>query len=325
VAAALAARGVGPASLPEEVLDVVGGVLFGQHGFRVPFDGASALPGAAVVDHPGAWEKASWCYLSDVLPRKVGAPAALAVIYGDVMRALLQAGAVDFAVRLDAASYASVPRPVVLPGLTRAALLDEGGRVLNTNSADALAEVLRGLKRPFWPFPWDVTADAAPGLEAGGLGYGSRGGFAGAARAALEGERDATAEAISRFAQYRLERGIFTSTNGGDLRRALLATERLVLLGEVGASGTGLERRDYAALLMHAGRLGEARCELRAFRESGHAGGQGAEERGLCDRLWGVLEGLRGDLEEPDEPLSVARQWREDPPPVVVLPEAIPW
>lgn len=60
-----------------------------------------------------------------------------------------------------------------------------------------------------------------------------QGGFQGAALAALEGESDATSEAISRFAKYRLERGIFTSTEAGDIRRALLASERLGETGEL--------------------------------------------------------------------------------------------
>ena len=47
---------------------------------------------------------------------------------------------------------------------------------------------------------------------------------------ALEGAANAELQAISRVAEHRLERGIFTSTGGGDLRRALAAAERLAIL-----------------------------------------------------------------------------------------------
>jgi len=46
----------------------------------------------------------------------------------------------------------------------------------------------------------------------------------------LQGEETAEHEAISRCAQHRLNRGIWTSTGGGDLTRAIAACERLVLL-----------------------------------------------------------------------------------------------
>lgn len=54
---------------------------------------------------------------------------------------------------------------------------------------------------------------------------------------------------------------MFTSTEAGDLRRALLSAERLVLV----RADHALERRDYAVALLHAGRLGEARLEMRTF------------------------------------------------------------
>jgi hypothetical protein len=44
--------------------------------------------------------------------------------------------------------------------------------VLNTCSSEALAELLRHLKRAYWPFPWDTNVDDP---ERGGRG--SLGGF----------------------------------------------------------------------------------------------------------------------------------------------------
>ena len=56
------------------------------------------------------------------------------------------------------------------------------------------------------------------------------GGFTDAAVFLLEGAADAELQAISAVAAHRLERGIFTSAGGGDLRRALAASQRLAIL-----------------------------------------------------------------------------------------------
>lgn len=48
----------------------------------------------------------------------------------------------------------------------------DAGQLLNTCSSEALCELLRHLKRAYWPFPWDTNIDC---LESGGRG--STGGF----------------------------------------------------------------------------------------------------------------------------------------------------
>ena len=102
----------------------------------------------------------------------------------------------------------------------------------------------------YWPWPWDSRAG---------------GGFRGAAKAFLDGAESAEAEAIARAARHRLERGIWTSPGAGDLRRALAAAERLVILrGEAVPE----ERRDLAVLYCHTGRLQDARAELKAYSKS---------------------------------------------------------
>lgn len=53
------------------------------------------------VQHPGVWEDGRAGYLNELLVRRVGHPAALAVLYADVMARLLARGAVDFAVAMD--------------------------------------------------------------------------------------------------------------------------------------------------------------------------------------------------------------------------------
>ena len=56
------------------------------------------------------------------------------------------------------------------------------------------------------------------------------GGFADAALCLLEGAESAELQAISRVAEHRLARGIWTSPGAGDLRRALAAAQRLAIL-----------------------------------------------------------------------------------------------
>lgn len=54
--------------------------------------------------------------------------------------------------------------------------------------------------------------------------------------------------AAAKAAQHRLMRGVWTNVRFGDMRRALAACERLVLLNH-----DPRELRDYAALLYHCG------------------------------------------------------------------------
>ena len=87
------------------------------------------------------------------------------------------------------------------------------------------------------------------------------GGFTSAAKAFLQGGEDAELEAIARTARHRLERGIWTSPGAGDIRRALAACERLVLLRPERPE----YRRDLAVLLCHIGKLVEAKVELQEY------------------------------------------------------------
>jgi hypothetical protein len=51
-----------------------------------PAGGRSALPPRTLVDHAGVWEDARAAYLNEVLVRKRGSAAALAIIYQEVKR-----------------------------------------------------------------------------------------------------------------------------------------------------------------------------------------------------------------------------------------------
>jgi hypothetical protein len=169
-----------------------------------------------------------------------------------------------------------------------------------------------------WPFPWDSA----------------KGGFRGAAIAFLDGQETAEGEAISRTAAHRLARGIWTSPGGGDLRRALAAAEKLVILG---GDTAGEERRDLAALYCHCGRLEAAYVELRAYAAWHRAtssptafvitptGMTAAASPGqletevLVDRLLTVLGRVPGTRESVMQPLTLERAMGEGPPTDVQL------
>ena len=69
---------------------------------------SAQLRGAA-----GVWEDARHAYLHEVLIRRVGCAAALAVIEADILQRLLAQGALDFAVRIDCSDLAALPTPEV--------------------------------------------------------------------------------------------------------------------------------------------------------------------------------------------------------------------
>jgi hypothetical protein len=72
-----------------------------------------------------------------------------------------------------------------LLGLSRNAVTRPDGSVLNTCPAAVLAEILRFLKRCYWPFAWDTAPAAGGGAAADGSGALANGGFANAAQARL--------------------------------------------------------------------------------------------------------------------------------------------
>ena len=65
----------------------------------------------------GVYEDARHAYLNEVLIRRVGCSAGLAVIYSDVMRRLLMLGALDFGVRVECRNLSVLPTAEVRPWL----------------------------------------------------------------------------------------------------------------------------------------------------------------------------------------------------------------
>jgi len=75
---------------PEEFLGVVDKYLYEEQRLGIGGPGKSAIPASAKVAHPGVWEEPRRAYLNELLTRRVGTPAALAILYAEVMQGLLQ-------------------------------------------------------------------------------------------------------------------------------------------------------------------------------------------------------------------------------------------
>ncbi|GMH45123.1 hypothetical protein BSKO_13080 [Bryopsis sp. KO-2023] len=273
---------------PEQALPLVEKCLFQEEKFKVPSFGKSNIPEGTVVDHPGVWEDQKYAYMNELLIRRVGTPALVTILYQDIMKRLLRMEAIDFVVNMDCQGFTQMPRAQVLAGMDRAVVLREDGVMLNTCSSDALIEVLQFLKRAFWPFEWDTNEQDG-------------GGFRGAVAMLVDGEMSSDLEAISRTAKHRLERGIFTTTGGGDVRRAVIACERLAMLcGDTHP----MERRDLAVLLSHVGEIGRAGVELQCYMESAAFQSGSLEDKLPVQQMHAFLQGFE-DVQQPDMPMSV--------------------
>lgn len=65
--------------------------------------------------------------------------------------------------------------------MTRRMVTRADGSLLNTCTSDALIQILRHLKRAYWPFAWD----SSQGLAEDSRGLGIGGGFEGAAKVSI--------------------------------------------------------------------------------------------------------------------------------------------
>lgn len=258
------------------------------------------------VEHPGVYEKPKAALVHEVLARRSGTPAAVAIVLGAVFRRLLETGAIGFAVVVTPPLSTCTERPRVeaLPGFRGA-----GATAVGTVSSVALEHVLRTLKRSYWPFAWDTALDRPEDGPCGGGG-----GFLAAAEGFLGGgaaDGDVEKQLIARTAAHRLERGIFTTTGAGDLVRAIAAAERLVLLcGDAGPR----EARDLGVLLAHAGVLPEAEAHLAAFAGSASALDATPRERQALEALLDVVRAMIAAGVTRDAPLAQNRSRKRQVP-----------
>lgn len=246
-------RLAGTNSSPHDIVSELEEFLFVDQRFRLPDFVASNLPNMAIVENPGVWEKTSNAYLNSVLVSKVGIPATLAIILGDVLRRLMTNGELDCFCKVGCGSMDAIPTVDIVEDIA----VTKSQVILNPCSIDALREMLQYLVRSYWPFAWETGQIQSP----------LSGGFQSAANNFIsEGQAtSAESEAIARTAKHRLERGIWTSPGAGDLRRCVANCERLVLVNQVvgDKSSEGLARANLSILYCHMGMYSEAMAEIK--------------------------------------------------------------
>ncbi|XP_076883806.1 uncharacterized protein LOC143532719 [Bidens hawaiensis] len=167
-------------------------------------------------------------YLHSVLTHRVGSTSMLSLIYSEILKTLRLWGLLKF----DVEAY-------------------DQEHIVTTEFL--LLKILRDLKDAFWPFQLDQSKSP----------------FLRAAEAAHCSDRSANVDksglelASAKAARHRLERGVWTSVRFGDIRRALSACERLIVL-----EADPTELRDYGVLLYHCGFYNESLQYLKLYQES---------------------------------------------------------
>lgn len=187
-------------------------------------------------------------YLHSVLTHRCGSPVILSLIYSELLKSLRFCGVYEFDVEI------FHPRdPDALPRAYDKQKTRESDHAHILVTESLLVEMLKDLKNTYWPFQHDRAkslflraADAANLIDRSNVG------------------RESVFElASAKAAQHRLDRGIWTSVRFGDMRCALSACERLILL-ETDFN----ELRDYAILLYHCGFYEESLLYLKLYQET---------------------------------------------------------
>ncbi|XP_051147274.1 uncharacterized protein LOC127262573 isoform X3 [Andrographis paniculata] len=191
-------------------------------------------------------------YLNSVLTHRSGSVSMLSIIYSEILKMLRIWGVLDFDVEIFFPHDShSCPRGYQKKKSTESDQL----HIMTTQSL--LVEMLKDLKNAFWPFQLDN----------------SRSPFLSAAQAAqcFIGPNNTTESAFelasAKAARHRLQRGVWTSVRFGDIRRALAACERLILL-----KTDPKELRDYAVLLYHCGFYEESLQYLKLYQQQAGLG-----------------------------------------------------
>ncbi|TKW12556.1 hypothetical protein SEVIR_5G043550v4 [Setaria viridis] len=183
-------------------------------------------------------------YLHSVLTCRSGSALMLALIYSEILKTVRIYGLLDF--------DAEIFFPTDLDSLPRGydkqkSKLGDQQHIMTSKSL--LVEILRTLKATFWPFQSNQSSSL----------------FLNAVTANHHGPGalniSAVEMAAAKAAQHRLMRGVWTNVRFGDMRRALAACERLILLQH-----DPHELRDYAALLYHCGYYEECLQYLSSYQ-----------------------------------------------------------
>ncbi|PKU77183.1 hypothetical protein MA16_Dca013218 [Dendrobium catenatum] len=193
-------------------------------------------------------------YLHSVLTCRSGSAVMLSLIYSEMLKTLRVCGFLDF----DAEIYYPSDFFSLPSGYQRQkSKFSDQPHILTSKSL--LVEILRNLKDAFWPFQYGHPSSLF--LRAA---YAANHVFA----PIISGESNSKSYgglemASAKAAQHRLGRGVWTNARFGDMRRALAACERLIILG------TELEElRDYAVLLYHCGHYEDCSEYLKLYQSA---------------------------------------------------------
>ncbi|XP_051149478.1 uncharacterized protein LOC127264124 isoform X2 [Andrographis paniculata] len=221
-------------SSPEAFLECLDRYLYVDRGFRRTADQT----------------KHRALYLNSVLRHRLGSVSMLSIIYSEILKVLRIWGVVDFDVEIFFPRDShSCPKGYQKQKSTESDQL----HVMTTQSL--LVEMLKDLKNAFWPF--QVDRPRSPFLRA-----------AQAAQCLIgqNNNKESLFElASAKAARHRLQRGAgaWTISRFGDIRRALAACERLILL-----KTDPKELRDYAVLLYHCGFYEESLHFLKLYQHT---------------------------------------------------------
>lgn len=237
---------------PDAVLSSLDNYLYGYKSFQ-----------RTSASHTG---DARDSYLNMVLTRRLGNPALLAIVYSELVKVLKSWGVIEFVVdMMPPKNKFSLPQPVVRKGPLVDTIMDSEPPELFTPKG-LLAEILTTIKDIYWP--WKLINGSTEGSNFLKAADAANHGIHMTASAPVESLFAAPSNimgsqvASARAAKHRLQRGIWTSTSFGDMRRALAATERLVLLG-----ADRKELRDYGILLYHCGLYEPSLAYLNAYND----------------------------------------------------------
>ncbi|KAH7287271.1 hypothetical protein KP509_32G048100 [Ceratopteris richardii] len=197
--------------------------------------------------------------------RRKGNPAILSTIYLALIRILNSWGVLDVEVDMTAPEgKISLVQPILRRSIRISSEEDDPVHILGPK--DLLVEILRTLKHVYWP--WKVMNGSAEGSDFMKAADAANHGISVSANGISENLFASSSTTMMTQFISKLQQGNWTSPNIGDMRRALAASERLLLLGERN------ELRDYGMLLYHCGLFEPALSYLTAYRDckDGHVG-----------------------------------------------------
>ncbi|KAG6406202.1 hypothetical protein SASPL_133801 [Salvia splendens] len=137
-------------------------------------------------------------------------------------------------------------------------------------SCSHFMQILNDLKNAFWPF--QLNHARSPFLRAAEAAHCVTG--------SNNAKESASQLASSKAARHRLQRGVWTSVHFGDMRRALSACERLILLKH-----DPKDLRDYAVLLYHCEYYEEALQFLKHYQDTKQSGSDIEIEEDAVEKL----------------------------------------